>query len=287
MEVTCFRAAIRALPSFSFDMFAVSIIPVLASVPSRATSSRVLPHRIAAGPRPHAPKEHRFRGARGEQSEEHRFRKWARSQGAEDVDLYQQLYRGVRNRTFVEMGALDGTTFSNSLAFERGLGWIGILIEANPSQCSQLQRNRPGMSIMCPMAVSNDSSVQSFETGAHPAVFSSHSEARFGPLGSEVRERAHPKATRKTVAVPSAPLGELLRKGLHQLGRREIELFVLDVEGAEEQVLASMDWAIPVNTWCIENGHTPHIAATMVANGYHKLPLTLHNKMNTVWAQKA
>ena len=37
-----------------------------------------------------------------------------------------------RDGFFVECGALDGETRSNTLVFERQLNWTGLLIEADP-----------------------------------------------------------------------------------------------------------------------------------------------------------
>ena len=42
--------------------------------------------------------------------------------------------------SFVELGALDGTTFSNTLLLERCYNWTGLLIEANAENYEQLQR---------------------------------------------------------------------------------------------------------------------------------------------------
>jgi hypothetical protein len=52
------------------------------------------------------------------------------------------MLRSKRNGFFVELGACDGLYLSNSLYFERSLGWKGILIEPNDNYFAQLQRNR-------------------------------------------------------------------------------------------------------------------------------------------------
>lgn len=43
---------------------------------------------------------------------------------------------------FIEMGACDGIKYSNTLFFERALGWKGLCIEPNDHFISALQRNR-------------------------------------------------------------------------------------------------------------------------------------------------
>jgi FkbM family methyltransferase len=43
---------------------------------------------------------------------------------------------------FVEIGAADGRTHSNTYALERSYGWTGIVVEANPKYIPPLRRNR-------------------------------------------------------------------------------------------------------------------------------------------------
>jgi hypothetical protein len=62
------------------------------------------------------------------------------SQGHEDVALLPLLKHVAQNGpgSFVEIGAFDGTTYSNSLMVERCHGWRGLLVEANPSNFAKL-----------------------------------------------------------------------------------------------------------------------------------------------------
>ena len=53
----------------------------------------------------------------------------------EFVDKYFQKFR---NGIFLEVGAADGITFSNTLFFERERNWTGALIEANRKLYSSL-----------------------------------------------------------------------------------------------------------------------------------------------------
>lgn len=45
--------------------------------------------------------------------------------------------------SYIEMGALDGITFSNSHVFHEAKHWSGVLIELNPDNYSKLIVNRP------------------------------------------------------------------------------------------------------------------------------------------------
>ncbi|KAL7549534.1 hypothetical protein ACHAWF_012796 [Thalassiosira exigua] len=52
-------------------------------------------------------------------------------------------FHSLCNGTSVEMGALDGRTFSNSYVFNRALGWKVVLIELSTENYKKLVVNRP------------------------------------------------------------------------------------------------------------------------------------------------
>jgi FkbM family methyltransferase len=45
--------------------------------------------------------------------------------------------------TYLEIGGLDGISFSNSYLYNKGLNWTGVLVEASPRNYEQLIKNRP------------------------------------------------------------------------------------------------------------------------------------------------
>ena len=67
-------------------------------------------------------------------------------------DRWAALYAGLdmgpaAQRFFVEVGAADGLTMSNTMWLEQ-LGWRGVCIEASPSAVGALRRNRPNCLVM-------------------------------------------------------------------------------------------------------------------------------------------
>jgi hypothetical protein len=53
------------------------------------------------------------------------------SQHGQDAFVYETFFKNDGGQGFfVDVGAYDGVTFSNSLFFERHLGWSGICIAA-------------------------------------------------------------------------------------------------------------------------------------------------------------
>ena len=65
-----------------------------------------------------------------------------KSQSQEDEHLLS-FFGGFCGGTYVKLGALDGITFSNTYAFNKALGWKGVLIELSPTTFARLRANRP------------------------------------------------------------------------------------------------------------------------------------------------
>lgn len=68
------------------------------------------------------------------------------SQFGEDTVLYD-YFRGRPSGYFVEAGAFDGVTISNTYLLE-SLGWRGLLVEANPIYAAQCEQNRPRSTVV-------------------------------------------------------------------------------------------------------------------------------------------
>lgn len=126
-----------------------------------------------------------------------------------------------RTGIFLEMGALDGITFSNTLMFEQCLGWDGLLVEANPTSFAKLKENRP-------CAVTIGEAACSVEDG--PTLRMSGAEG----VAAVIDDEDHVDS----FEVPCRPLSQMLEEN----GVDRINFFSLDVEGAELEVLKTLDW---------------------------------------------
>jgi len=63
------------------------------------------------------------------------------SQFEQDKFTYENYFQDTKEGYFVDIGAHDGTTFSNSKFFEE-LGWSGVCVEPNPKVFEVLQSTR-------------------------------------------------------------------------------------------------------------------------------------------------
>lgn len=165
------------------------------------------------------------------------------SQGYEDVFLYEYYFQGLRGGRYVELGALDGVFLSNTKMYQDAFGWGGVLIEANPANVKQLLQNRPGppTNHLIGMAVCKESNgTLRFKGngGGVGGAVDTMAEAHMQRWNADAQE----------FSIPCKPIGEMLREA----GVKAVDLFSLDVEGAELAVLETMDWAIPVCVFIIE-----------------------------------
>lgn len=163
------------------------------------------------------------------------------SQGKEDIILMHHYFCSNRKKgRYVEIGALDGLLMTNTKFFEDTLGWTGALIEGNPANSAKLKRNRPRSKVfemaVCPEGVGQLKFIGNAGGvgGAVDTMAKSHREG----WNRGARE----------YKVPCQPFTWILGEA----GLSHVDIFSLDVEGAELAVLETMDWDVPVCIWVIE-----------------------------------
>ena len=163
-----------------------------------------------------------------------------RSFGLDEIDVRVARYLDYpRGGFFIESGANDGVSYSNSLYFERYLGWNGLLIEPIPALVAACRRNRPKAIVEHAALVpfNHPDTVDMRFCGLMSVVRngmrSSAEEDEHIRIGSEIQNVAP-----YDVTVPAKPLQSIL--DAHDI--RECDLLVLDVEGYEAQVLSGVDF---------------------------------------------
>lgn len=65
-----------------------------------------------------------------------------KSQYGQDRFLNENFFKNKKNGVFVDIGAHDGVTLSNSYFFEKDLEWFGLCIEPIPFLFEKLNENR-------------------------------------------------------------------------------------------------------------------------------------------------
>ena len=175
-----------------------------------------------------------------------------RIHGATDgeiLDTLEQFFWGKKNGLAIELGALDGSFADNSMTagLEEHFGWHRILIEGNPDYRERMKTKSP-LAFSVNAAICEKHQYVHFQNAAEVGGI-----IEFMPVEMLKRfhgsyyESTHPPGNISSIdwskhngakLVRCLPLKHILKKA----GVRHVNLFILDVEGGEMNVLKSIDW---------------------------------------------
>ncbi|CAM9515849.1 unnamed protein product, partial [Ectocarpus fasciculatus] len=197
----------------------------------------------------------------------------SRSQFFEESKAITKYFNGLTSGTFLELGALDGKLYSNTLVLENKMLWKGILIEGSPKSYHALKTNRPEQiavnAVMCGRrgTVHYLEGVRSCCRGVIEFM-------------SEEKQRAMKNNTNRLFEVPCVPLRDILEA----LSVRHINIFFLDVEGAEMSVLQTIDYdRVTFDVMCVEGGklREQQYVDFLEPKGYRLVNETVKKRKNT------
>lgn len=150
------------------------------------------------------------------------------SQEGED-SILGRIFEGQPSGFYIDVGAHHPQRFSNTYRFYLR-GWKGINIDPLPGSKDRFDRIRP-RDINLQIAIGCEKGVLTYYQFAEPA---------YNTFDSSIAEsRPSPLIRRDQVAV--FPLREILDQYL--LPGQAIDFLSIDVEGLDEQVVVSNDWA--------------------------------------------
>ena len=168
-----------------------------------------------------------------------------------DKFLYENYFKDFKNGFFIECGAFDGLTECCCKFFEEFMNWNGINIEPVPHIFKKLSVHRPN-SININGCLSNFPRKAKFNQAVHPSMGSN-----FGN-GSLTHAKEHIDILkREGCTFEEYEVDCFTYKQIIELNKVvNLDLFVLDVEGHELQVLDGMiGCSIMPKIFCIEHGH--------------------------------
>jgi hypothetical protein len=143
---------------------------------------------------------------------------------------------------FIEAGAFDGYTLSNSLFFEAQRNWNGLLVEAHPDNYEVLaSTNRKAWSSGACLSMKQRPDIVHFDAATIFGGIIQEGRPKPGDsLPSTDRERLREltEKTRRTIKMQCLPLYSMLLA----LGNPTVDYMSLDIEGSELQVLQTLPW---------------------------------------------
>ncbi len=177
---------------------------------------------------------------------------------------------------FVEIGAYDGQTQSNSVLLEKA-GWKGMLIEANPGNYARCLRARPKAIVEFAACVGADYPRETtiitdvgLMSMTGESAFDERTRASWLERGAGFTARPP-----QDIEVPATTLGALLDR--HGIGR--VDALLLDVEGAEVEVLKGLDFSRQGPRVIVaEDAHDDAVERFLAGHGYRMREVLLERR---------
>jgi len=175
------------------------------------------------------------------------------------------------DKTFLEFGATDGISLSNSYMLETNFGWTGVLAEPSPQWHNELKNNRPNTKILTDCIWKKSGEKLNFfvsDVGVLSTLVDfKHSDLSTMPGNTELRIQDG-----KVVKVKTISINDVMEKHLN--GNAPSYLSI-DTEGSEYEILKSMDFKKyrPV-VLTIEHNYTNlenKINKLMISKGYTRV----------------
>ncbi len=194
------------------------------------------------------------------------------SDRGQDIWVIHEVYNGKRGGFFVELGAADGFSDSNTFILEKHYDWKGLLIEPNPVNYNKIVGWHNRTSTAVPLAVDPESgNLEFLIDGQRSSLLveetDNMTERRAAKL-ARFREKGN------VVTVETVPLEELLDR---YNAPKDIDYFSLDVEGSETRILRSFPFdRYRFLAMTIERP-TPELNELLFANGYHFVRNSLYD----------
>jgi FkbM family methyltransferase len=203
--------------------------------------------------------------------------------GLNGLDLKMRRHLNFDGGYFVEAGANDGITQSNTLYYERHHGWRGVLVEPSHANYFKCRANRsPESRVFCaacvpfgyterfvPMIYSNLMSVSELDGSdlSDPRHHVESGRKYLPPNEDVVAYGAVPRTLNDILTEAKAP--------------SDIDFFSLDVEGNELQVLEGVDHSqFRFRHLLVECRSLPRMTRYLESHGYRYIePLSSHDHL--------
>lgn len=139
------------------------------------------------------------------------------SQAGQDLWVFGEVFNEKRGGYFLDLGAHDGISISNTYLLERKHHWTGICVEANPDSFQQLRKNRRAICVQACL-----DSTEGFVNFAKRDVMG-------GIVSTETDNKGIENKIDEVIRIENkAPI--------------QIDCLSIDVEGAEQRVLGDFNF---------------------------------------------
>jgi len=166
--------------------------------------------------------------------------------------LIHHLLNNIKGGVFVDIGAHDGVSRSNSLYFEKMADWTGLAIEPIPSKYKELKENR-GCQTINGCITAKPGKAKFLEVVGDANMLSTLAVNNIGLTERRLKKRTQRNGcTIKEIEVECFNPNELFE----DKGITHIDFLSVDTEGGELDIIKSIDFSkTPVKVISVENNY--------------------------------
>lgn len=189
------------------------------------------------------------------------------SQINQDKYFIEEIIKFKKNGKFLDIGANDGITESNTYCLEKEYGWSGLCIEANHELAKLCSINRPASTVSCSVVWSDEKYIDFIEPMNGNNLLSRIDNIPWNDnyFTNEFIDKKISK--RKTTTIKN-----ILGSSKHHY----FDYFSLDIEGAELEALKGIDWSnTKFGFITVEYGNREHYQ-NLISHFLHCVGYTLH-----------
>lgn len=192
------------------------------------------------------------------------------SQCGQDKVLNECFFRKKKQGVFVDIGAHDGISGSNSYFFEKELGWTGICFEPMPNAFEKLKENRSCICVNACVAAQEDIVPFVWVKSAGgvdmlSGILATYDPRHWARMQDECSQQG---GSYEVINMDAVRLETILQKH----GIKEIDYLSVDTEGNELEILQSINFdAIKISAISVENNYRePYIENFLKTKGFVK-----------------
>ncbi|UTF59554.1 FkbM family methyltransferase [Gilvimarinus sp. DA14] len=204
-------------------------------------------------------------------------------QGLDNIDRQLEHYLNYDNGYYIELGANNGLSQSNTAYFEKERGWKGVLIEPILHNFLECKKNRSESNYFCNAACVPFNYPQETVKLLYSNLMTSQ-ESEFSTLSNvqEHAQRGKRFLQSHEEVVPYFALARTLTDILEDAkAPRDIDFLSLDVEGVELEVLKGLDFnKHTIKYMLIESEDVETLSEYLATHGYKKIDrLSYHDHL--------
>jgi FkbM family methyltransferase len=182
------------------------------------------------------------------------------------VSFVQRYFHNKKNGFYIDVGAYDGITYSNTLDLDNGLSWKGICIEPIPEIYDKLVKNRSNAECINVAAGKENKDVEFWHVEGYAEMLSGiascYDGAHIARINNEIKRYG---GSIKKIKINIIMLKDIINKPVDYLS--------IDAEGSELNVIKGLDIYSnrPKLISLEDNGYTNDPFLFLESNGYKRL----------------